>query len=125
MYPNEHQLTIKELLEKKTRPSVYTGETCKPLQLKFIRLKARSLLRLQIRCLSLPIKTTILEVRQFLKRRDISQSIMEVKVLYRQLQKCRNLFQIQSERLKHYQFRKIKLKSGQPPSVHGDFAKII
>ena len=101
MYPNEHQLTIKELLEKKTRPSVYTGETCKPLQLKFIRLKARSLLRLQIRCLSLPIKTTILEVRQFLKRRDISQSIMEVKVLYRQLQKCGNLFQIQSERLKH------------------------
>ena len=46
IYPNQHQPTFKELLEKKTRPSAYTREIYKPLQLKFIRLKTRSLLRL-------------------------------------------------------------------------------
>ena len=44
--------------------------------------KKKSLLRLLIRCLSLLIKTTILEMCQFLKGRDISQSIMEVKVFH-------------------------------------------
>ena len=39
IYPNQHQLTSKELLEK-------SKEIYKPLQLKFIRLKARSILRL-------------------------------------------------------------------------------
>ena len=60
--------------------------------MKFIRLKTRSLLRLQICCLSLPIKTTVLETRQFLKERDISQFIIEAKVLYSELRKYGNLF---------------------------------
>ena len=75
-------LTFKELLEKKPRPLAYTRQIYKPLQLKFIGLKTRSLLRLYICCLSLLINTTILEMRQFLKGRGISQSIMEVKLLH-------------------------------------------
>ena len=39
-----------------------------------------------------------LEMRQFLKGIDISQSVMEVKVLYPSLRKYGNSFQIQSER---------------------------
>ena len=35
---------------------------------------------------------------EFLKGRDISQSIVEVRALYPQLRKYGNLFQIQSER---------------------------
>ena len=31
IYPNQHQLKFRELLEKKTRPSAYTRENCKPL----------------------------------------------------------------------------------------------
>ena len=47
IYPNQHQLAFKELLgKKKERLPAYTREIYKPLQLKFIRLKARSLLRL-------------------------------------------------------------------------------
>ena len=45
IYPNQHQLTFKEVLEKK-RLSAYTREIYKTLQLKFIRLKTRSSLRL-------------------------------------------------------------------------------
>ena len=60
IYPNQHQLTFKELLEKK--------QDCQHTPEKFIKTTI--------------IKTTILEMRQFLKGRDISQSIMEVKVLY-------------------------------------------
>ena len=45
IYSNQNQLIFKELLEKR-RPLVYTREIYKPLQLKFIMLKARSLLRL-------------------------------------------------------------------------------
>ena len=55
IYPNQHQLTFKELLEKK--------QDCQHTPEKFI-------------------KTTILEMRQFLKGRDIPQFIMEVKVFY-------------------------------------------
>ena len=39
IYPNQHQLTFKELLEKKTRPLAYATEIYKPLQLIFIRPK--------------------------------------------------------------------------------------
>ena len=44
IYPNQNQLTFKELLEK-TRPSAYARGIYKPLQMKFVRLKTRSLLR--------------------------------------------------------------------------------
>ena len=67
-------------------------------------------------------------MRQFLKGRDTSQSIKEVKVFYPWLRKYGNLFQIQSERQNH-QFSEIRLKpisdKWQPISVHVDFAKII
>ena len=56
-------------------------------------------------------------MRQFLKGRDILQSIMEVKVLYPQLRKYENLFQIQSE------VKTSILKNKN--SVHVDFEKII
>ena len=45
-YQNQNQLTFKELLEKKTRPSAYTRQNYKSLQLKFRWLKTGSLLRL-------------------------------------------------------------------------------
>ena len=45
IYLNQNQLTLKELLEK-IRLLVYTREIYKPLQLKFIRLETRYLLRL-------------------------------------------------------------------------------
>ena len=48
-------------------------------------------------------------MRQFLKGRDTSQSIKEVKVFYPWLRKYGNLFQIQSERQNH-QFSEIRLK---------------
>ena len=67
IYPNQHQ-SFKELLEKNKTVS---REIYKPLQLKFIRLKTRYVLSLQIRCLSLLIKPTILDMRQFLIGRDI------------------------------------------------------
>ena len=38
IYPNQNQITFKELLEKK-KLLTYTREIYKPLQLKFIRLK--------------------------------------------------------------------------------------
>ena len=73
LYTNQYQLIFKVC---------FTREIYNPLQLKFIRLKTRSLLRLQIRCLNLLIKNTISGMRQFLKGRDILQSIMEVKVFH-------------------------------------------
>ena len=45
IYPNQHQLTFKELLEKKTKAVSIHRETYKPWQLKFLRLNIRSLLR--------------------------------------------------------------------------------
>ena len=64
IYPNQHHLTFKELLEKKTRPSAFTREIYKPLELQFIRLKTRSVLGLPIRCLNLPTKNAILEMQR-------------------------------------------------------------
>ena len=55
------------------RPPAHTRETHKPLQLNFVRLKTRPLMRLWIFCLSLSLKTTILEIRQSLKGRYTSQ----------------------------------------------------
>ena len=45
IYPNQHQLTFKELLEKKNKAVIIHRETYKPWQLKFLRLNIRSLLR--------------------------------------------------------------------------------
>ena len=77
IYSNQHQLKFMELLEKNKTVSLHQRN----LQT-FATEKTRSLLRFKIRGSSLSIKTTILEMYQFLKGRDISQSIMEVKVFY-------------------------------------------
>ena len=90
IYPNHHQLTLKELLAKNKTVSIHQ-RNLQTLATEIYKAKDKV-------SPSFLIQTTILEMRQFLKGRDISQSIMEVKVFYHELRKYRNLFQIQSER---------------------------
>ena len=79
IYPNQHQLTFKELLEKNKTVSIHQ-RNLQTLANEIYKAKNK---------ISPEVVNSLLEftyknynMRQFLKGRDISQSIIEVKILY-------------------------------------------
>ena len=80
IYVNQHQLTFKELLEKKNKIVSIHQRNLQILATEIYKAKNKIYREVVNSFSSLPIKTTILEMYQFLKERDVSQSIMEVKV---------------------------------------------
>ena len=79
IYPNQHQLTFKELLEKNKTVSIHQ-RNLQTLANEIYKAKNK---------ISPEVVNSLLEftyknynMRQFLKGRDISHSIIEVKILY-------------------------------------------
>ena len=81
IYPNQYQLTFKELLEKNKTVSIHQ-RNLQTLATEIYKAKNKISPEVINSLFEFIKKTTILERRQFLKERDISQSIIEVKVLY-------------------------------------------
>ena len=69
VYPNHHQLTFKDLLEKNKTVSIHQ-RNLQILANEIYKAKNKVYPKV-VNSLSFLIKTTILEMRQFLKRRDI------------------------------------------------------
>ena len=80
IYPNQHQLTFKELLEKNKIVSIH-HRNLQTLATEIYKAKNKISPKV-VTSLSLLMKTTVLEIHQFLKGKDISQSIMDAKVFY-------------------------------------------
>ena len=80
IYPNQHQLTFKEHLEKNKTVSIHQ-RNLQNLANEIYKVKNKISPEV-VNSLAEFTKTAILKMRQFLKGRYISQSIMEVKVLY-------------------------------------------
>ena len=82
IYPNQHQVTFKELLEKKNKIVSIHQRNLQNLATEIYKTKHKVSPGVVNALFEFSNKTTILEMRQFLKERYISQSIMEVKVFY-------------------------------------------
>ena len=79
IYPNQHQLTFKELLEKNKTVSIHQRN----LQTLANEIhKAKNKISPEVVNSLLEFTYKNYNMRQFLKGRDISQSIIEVKILY-------------------------------------------
>ena len=79
IYPNQHQLTFKELLEKNKTVSIHQRN----LQTLANEIyKAKNKISPEVVNSLLEFTYKSYNMRQFLKGRDISQSIIEVKILY-------------------------------------------
>ena len=81
IYPNHHQLKFKELLEKNKTVSIHL-RNLQTLATEIYKAKNKISPEVVNSLFEFTNKNYILEMTLFLKGIDISQSIMEVKVLY-------------------------------------------